>query len=434
VRGECGTLKKTCTAVKTLKSDSRNRTVSLAPPGVVADDSDNTLPRRHGKIVHMTSVHSAFDVRIFHRHCKSLARAGHEVVLIAAHPRDTEIDGVRIRAIPEVKNRLLRMTCSVYRIFRQALREQAEVYHFHDPELIAVGALLAGRGKTVIYDVHEDVPADVRYKPYLPAWLRPSLSWFIDRFEKAASHRFSGIISATQPISERFAFSNKNNIVVHNFPMLDDLPLTLVPWKSRKSTIAYVGSITEARGVRELVAAINLVAESFNARLVLAGSFDTGSLMEQVAGLPGWRRVDYLGFVDPCGITKVLSSARIGAVILHPEPNYTRAMPIKLFEYMANGIPVVASDFPLWREMIQDAGCGLMVDPLDPKAIANAIEYLLSHPVEAEAMGCRGREAVERNYNWRSEEEKLLQFYENLLRNNSDPNTAITTSSIEMIQ
>ncbi len=367
----------------------------------------------------MTSVHSALDVRIFHRHCKSLVRAGYEVVLIASHPQDAKVDGVQIRAIPRRYNRLLRMTCSVWQVFRQALREQADVYHFHDPELIPVGALLAARGKCVVYDVHEDLPADVRYKPYLAAWLRPSLSWFIDRFEKAASHWFSGIVSATRPIADRFALSNKNSIVVHNFPILDEVPVHLVPWDSRRSSIAYVGSITEARGVRELVTAINLLPEYLNPRLVLAGSFAPTSLKDTMAEVPGWRRVDYLGVVDRCGVAKILSSARIGAVILHPEPNFVRAMPIKLFEYMAYGIPVVASDFPLWREMIQDARCGLMVDPLDPRAIAKAIEYLLNHPAEAEAMGRRGREAVERNYNWRGEEEKLMHFYRDLLQHAS---------------
>ena len=431
--GEC---REVGSAVKIYKSErSGNCNVSLPAPGVAADRSG--MARRHGKVVHMTSVHSALDVRIFHRHCKSLARAGYEVVLVAAHPRDAKVDGVQIRAIPRRHNRLLRMTCSVYQVFRKALREQADVYHFHDPELIAVGALLAARGRSVVYDVHEDLPADVRYKPYLPAWLRPSLSWLIDRFEKAASHRFSGIVSATRPIADRFASSNKNSIVVHNFPILDELPLPLVPWENRKSSIAYVGSITEARGVRELITAINLVPERFKARLVLAGSFAPTGLKEKVARSSGWQKVDYLGVVDRYSVAKVLSSARIGVVLLHPEPNFLRAMPIKLFEYMASGIPVVASDFPLWREMIQDAGYGLVVDPLDSKAIANAIEYLLSHPIEAEAMGQRGREAVERKYNWRGEEEKLFQFYQGLLQDASaarghDPNVATDTSSIEI--
>jgi len=387
---------------------------------------------RPNKVVHLTSVHPAFDVRIFHKHCKSLAKAGYEVVLIAAHSHDVNVDRVQIRAIPKLHNRLLRMTYSVYRIFRQALREQADIYHFHDPELIPLGVLLAAQGKNVVYDVHEDLPADVRYKPYLPAWLRPRLSLLVDRFEKAASRRFAGIVCATQPISDRFVLTNQNTVVVHNFPILEELPL--MPWKNRRSSVVYVGNITANRGIRELVKAVGLLSEVFDAKLVLAGSFASKHLEEEVTRLRGWSRVEYCGFVDRQRIAEILSSARVGAIILYPEPNFVRSMPIKLFEYMACGIPVVASNFPAWHEIIQNAGCGLLVDPVDPNGIARAIEYLLGHPDEAEAMGRRGREAIERSYNWRSEEEKLFQFYEHLLQSRAvaGPMAAPRQSSAEV--
>jgi glycosyltransferase involved in cell wall biosynthesis len=102
-------------------------------------------------------------------------------------------------------------------------------------------------------------------------------------------------------------------------------------------------------------------------------------------------------------------------VILHPEKSFITSQPTKLFEYMAAGIPVIASDFPLWRSIIQEAGCGILVDPLDTQAIAAAIEYLVSNPREAEAMGQRGRRAAEKQFNWANEEQTLLSFYSSLL-------------------
>ena len=102
--------------------------------------------------------------------------------------------------------------------------------------------------------------------------------------------------------------------------------------------------------------------------------------------------------------------------MFRPAPNNIEAQPNKLFEYMAAGIPVVASDFALWRAIVDDTGCGLLADPCDPNAIATAVAYLLSHDREAEAMGRRGREAVARRYNWSAEEPKLLHLYADLAR------------------
>jgi glycosyltransferase involved in cell wall biosynthesis len=125
--------------------------------------------------------------------------------------------------------------------------------------------------------------------------------------------------------------------------------------------------------------------------------------------------VQYLGMLDRPSVANLLSRVRLGLMVLQAEPNFVKAMPIKLFEYMAAGIPVIASDFPLWRQIISEAECGLLVDPHDPQAIAHAMEYLLSHDAEAEAMGRRGRKAACELYNWNSEEGVLLKFYSDLL-------------------
>ncbi len=368
------------------------------------------------KIVHLTSVHTAFDVRVFHKECKSLARSGKHVVLVVPHPRDEVVDSVEVKGIRISGGRLVRMTRTAWSLYREALRQNGDVYHFHDPELIPLGLLLAARGKTVVYDIHEDAPADILHKDYIPQPLRQPLTWSVRKLENAACRRFSGLIAATPTIAKRFHSINPNTVVVHNFPMLDEIASTVdLPWNERPPAMAYIGSISERRGIREILQALALLPSASPTQMMLAGPFSPEELRTELMRLPGWARVKYLRVLDRPSVANLLSRVRLGLLVLQPEPNFLNAMPIKLFEYMAAGIPVIASDFPLWRQIIGEAGCGLLVDPRDPQAIARAMEYLLSHDAEAEAMGRRGRQAARELYNWNSEERVLLKFYSELL-------------------
>jgi glycosyltransferase involved in cell wall biosynthesis len=292
----------------------------------------------------------------------------------------------------------------------RALRVWAHVYHFHDPELIPIGILLRTLGKRVIYDVHEEVPADMLDKEYLPRWSRALLARIVDVGERFAARGFSGIVAATPAIARRFPLAHR--VVVQNFPLPSQLaPADGPPYASRAPVAAYVGLINELRGAVEMVHAVGALAARHRVRLVLAGRFAPPALEAQVRALPGWRQVDYRGVLPRAGVGQMLAEARLGLVLFHPRPNHIEAQPNKLFEYMAAGLPVVTSRFPLWQEIVEGTQCGLVVDPLDPQAIAAAMRWLLEHPVEAEAMGARGREAVRERFTWVREEATLLDCY-----------------------
>lgn len=159
--------------------------------------------------------------------------------------------------------------------------------------------------------------------------------------------------------------------------------------------------------------AITLLPEQYGARLRLAGPISTrlSRELEQIAP-PG--KVELLGQIPRADLGPLMGSARMGLVLFHPAPNHVEAQPNKLFEYMSAGLPVIASDFPLWRATVEDIGCGLLADPQNPEAIAAAIRYLLDHEDEAADMGRRGLQAVQERLNWDAEAEKLLAFYEAL--------------------
>ena len=374
------------------------------------------------KVCVLTSAHPAFDVRIFHKECKSLAAAGYEVTLIAAGKEDGDHDGIALRALPAWKSRLARFIQGPAVVFKKALDADADIYHFHDPELIPIALLLRLRGKKVIYDIHEDVPRTISYKPYIPRPLRGLVSRTVEFIEDRASRRFSALVAATPGIGERFRRGNTTVAVVNNFPRIEEIESSVraTPAQNREASILYVGMrITRARGAEEMVRAMGLLSSATRARLRLVGSWDAPELPAALAQLPGWDRVTFVGPLGRDKIKEELENACAGLVILHPEPNYLASQPVKLFEYMCAGLPVIVSDFPVCREIVAGARCGILVNPLDPAETARAIEFLLTHPDEAREMGRRGFQAVRERYSWANEEKTLLQFYGDLFRHDA---------------
>jgi len=363
------------------------------------------------KVVHLSSGHYAVDTRILHKECKSLARAGHDVTLIAQHDEDTVLGGVKIKALHPSRSKLQRWTQTTWGAYRAAARLEADVYHFHDPELIPVGVWLSLRGKRVIYDAHENLPNTFPYKLYIPAFARGILGSLAGKIEDRAARCFAGVIAATPVIAKRFFSQNKNTVLVRNFPILEELASgPQIPWNDRPPLVAYVGSTGPERGIQESITAMSLVPQELNARLALAGPL-TPRQRQEVDRLAGSDRTDLLGLIGRRELATLLGRTRVGLVPAQPVPNLINALPVKLFEYMACGVPVVASDFPLWRQIVDGCRCGMLVNPQDAKDIARAIDYLLTHPEEARQMGARGQTAVVHDYNWRTEENQLLAFY-----------------------
>lgn len=363
------------------------------------------------KVVHLTSVHSALDDRILYKECYTLARNGYEVVLVAPGAADGEIDGVKIRTVPQPRNRLERVFLTIWRVCRLALAEKASVYHLHDPELLCLVPLLRMRGKRVIYDAHEHLPRQILAKPWILRGLRPMIAASVDLAERSLALFCHAVIAVTPTVAARF--HPARTFLVRNYPRLDEIGGNAV-FGARKRDLpyaVYAGGLSENRGILEIVDAMGGLAADNPLRLKLAGAFSSDAYEERVRRSPGWRRVDFQGWLSRDQIREALAEARFGFVLLHPDPNYLFAYPVKMFEYMAAGVPVIASDFPLWREMVEDSGVGLVVNPLDTDAIANAIRWLCEHPGTAAQMGERGYEAATTKYNWTSEARTLCTLY-----------------------
>lgn len=365
------------------------------------------------RVVHLTTVHPRHDIRIFRKECVSLAQAGYEVVQVVGDGLGPAFEqGVRIVDIgARPPGRLARMRQQP-RLALAAVRALAPaLVHFHDPELLPAGVQLAREGFKVVYDAHEDVPRQLLTKQWIPAPLRRPLSLAFEAYENRQVRHLAAVVGATPHIARRFSQVARRAVNVSNFPFLHELAPPAHP-REREKLVCYVGGIFRTRGAFEMVRALPLVPD---VRLVLCGKFEDAATEAALRAEPGWTQVDYLGVVGREQVREVLARCRAGLVTLLPLPSYLDSLPIKMFEYMSAELPVIASDFPLWREIVTRHGCGVCVDPTRPAALAQAIRSLVDDAEQVARMGEAGRAAVHAHYHWPRAEAELLQLYRELL-------------------
>lgn len=366
------------------------------------------------KVVHLTTVHHPFDNRIFHKECKSLTDAGYNVVLIAPADGDQMIDNIFLRALPKPKNKITRMLRTSIQLYKIALAENGEIYHFHDPELIFLGLLLKLKKKTVIYDVHEDYQSSLAQKDYLPKYLRGILavafSWLESFFSK-----FFVIILAEKYYIQRFP----RGIHVLNYPNKDNF--LLYPLNSpdvSRPMLLYTGSITQDRGACIYASILKVVGD---AEVYLVGKCKE-ELAEKLLESAGKEkhRLNIVGVNRYVFFEEIIDYYRkgcwtAGLAIFPPTPHYFNKELTKFFEYMGAGIPIICSDFPVWRSLMEKTGAGICVNPDNLNEIRDAIEFLVRNPEKAKEMGSNGRRAVLQEYNWENEETKLINFYKHII-------------------
>ncbi len=362
----------------------------------------------------LTSVHPPLDTRVFHRQAKSMAAAGFDVLLVAAGAPNHPVDGVRFAGLPQTGRRLfrpLRWPVVVYR----AIRARADVYHFHDPELLPFGLLLRlVTRKAVVYDSHEYLREDILGKHWIPARLRKPVAFLADRVEKWTARRLSAVVTVTEEMQSRFLPYQRRTITVKNLPPLPDLP---EPLPERRPIVAYAGLINVERGLDILYETARLV----RARVPVAEFHILGTV--EWDGLPAadkarrpadWEAmgVRFLGTRPQPEVAAFLAGASVGWLPRSPHvANNLLAWPNKLVEYMVVSLPIVASDLPLQARVVEEARCGRVVEALSPRAHADAICELLQHPEVAAGLGENGRREAMARYTWEGEAQKLKALY-----------------------
>lgn len=366
------------------------------------------------RIVHITTVHDPFDTRIFEKMCGSAVAAGCDVTLVAPHVREEKIAGVNVLPIRTHSNRIARATLGVREAIHVAKQVKSDIYHVHDPEvLLGVGALR--RVGVVVYDMHENMAASIKHKEWISPWLRPIGAYLWTRLERKLLDGLP-VIYAELSYKEDYPWVESGEFVL-NMPTIERF--TSLQGTSRiGNKIVYVGAVTAARGSLVTMQAIELLnQQNFDVEFLCIGQVSESHRVElqEYAQRSKIDNVSFKGRLRASEAWSLASTCQVGLATILPLPNYINSYPTKLFEYMAMGLPVVASDFPLYRKIVETHGCGICVDPENPIEVANAVRMLLENPERAKQMGQRGQNAVMLHYRWDLEAEKLLKFYDRVL-------------------
>ncbi len=354
-------------------------------------------------VVMLTSAHSATDDRIFYREAKTLSEAGYSLAVVGKHSQSGIIDGIHVHALRTARNRTLRFLLNID-ILRAALRLNATLFIIHDPELIGIALILRLLGRKVIYDVHENLPAQVLQKDWIARPFRWALAPSAAGVEWFAARTLSGIIATVPAIQRRFP--SEKTVLVRNFPTRSALA-TLAegpPLAERKNVVIYTGGLSRVRGICELVDAFRALED---AELWLVGEFDDPAFRTEVlSSLP--PNASWLGWRPHPEVLKLYRLAKLGAVLLHATPNHRCALPVKMFEYYGAGLPVIASDFPEYEELVR--GCGVQVDPRNVAEIRKSIVELLGDKAALTEMSVQARRRAMTEFNWESEGARLVSF------------------------
>lgn len=371
------------------------------------------------RVVHLTSVHPRYDIRIFEKQCRSLAKNGYDVHLIVADSKGSEQQsGVNIHDIGRPKNRLSRFFSTTRAIYKKALDLNAAVYQFHDPELIPIGVSLAKKGYQVIYDIHENVAVSILDKFWIPKFLRPTIKRIYEQYEQYAIKHFSHLLVA--PVEADYGYGSTQ---ILNFPVVfDETDFSKTKEFQFPIRFVYAGAVSRLRAVFEMLEIFNGIVENgFDVHLDLIGHFQPAALelevREYIVAKNLTDRVALHGYIPLNEVYTILNNSHIGFSILKPIKNYYNAIPTKIFDYMLKGIPVITSDFPVYNYYVLKKNTGLCLNYNDLSGSISKLSELLGNVELLNKMSSNGVAAVKNEFNWRSQEIKLLKLYDEIITN-----------------
>ncbi|WPX10135.1 glycosyltransferase family 4 protein [Caldicellulosiruptor danielii] len=357
----------------------------------------------------LSSAHPWDDERVFGKITKSLSKKYETALCAVADKQFFEVDRVKIFGLPKLPR--LKRYKNYLRIIRIINEFKPDIIHFHDPDLLVLSLYFKFfLKKKVIYDVHEDYPLAFKDRRYFPEPFSTMFSIFFNLVEKTISRLLDGVVTVTEDIYSKFKCKNKE--VIKNYPVAETF------FKEKDSDIygtlnlIYIGSVSQSRGITNLILAVRSLHE-LDIRLDIVGPAENQKYFEEIKKYED-EKIKIWGRVPKIDIPGILKSAHVGFVTLLPLLRYKTSLPLKLFEYMAAKVAVVASDFELWRKIIEESDCGILVDPTDIQSICQAILFFYNNRDQVIKKGLNGHKAFMEKYNWAKEEKSFFNFMKEL--------------------
>lgn len=358
------------------------------------------------RIAMVTTVHPHDDVRIYHKEAKTLVEAGWRVEIINPEFEGSDENGIRFRRVTVPSSRIGRML-NARKAAETALREsRADICILHDPELLPLLATLKNLPIQTVYDAHEDLPAQLYTKPWIPSVLRGIGSSIGQSLLERYLPYADGVIAATEGIAKNVEAMTDMLCVIRNRPTSQDFVLFDIERSRIKRlprAVCYAGALSEQRGLQRMIRCCHQA----EATLMLAGKFESEFLQKKVQGMPEYSSVKYLGVLNRQEIAELYAKCNAGLLLLDDTPAYRASEPIKLFEYLCAGLPVIASDFSHWRNIASLKEVSFVKSDSNDE-IVSAISNALKYPVEIDV------EAMRQNYGFKNDADKLIKFYQQL--------------------
>lgn len=376
------------------------------------------------RVCHLTSAHPRHDVRICEKECVTLAKNGFETYLIVNDDlEDEDYKGVHIISTGKKhSSRISRMVDGPRMVLKKALDTKADIYHFHDPELLTFSARLLKTGSKVIFDMHEDTEKQISTKYWIPRFLRSGLSFGYGVYSHRIFRKLSGLITVTPSFVEKLRQYNSQVILVTNYPILDSDPDhkqgAPIVSDGDQPYVFFAGGISEQWCHESIAEAVKRVPEI---KYKFAGKGDR-EYIDRIVHIGG-DHVEYLGLLPHDQVSDYYCGSVAGVALNY---NYTQVGKegtlgnTKLFEVMQSGKPVICSDFKLWREIIEENHCGICVDPDHQEELIKALRFIVDNPDQAADMGKNGARIIREKYNWNTQVQELLKFYESICESEAE--------------
>jgi glycosyltransferase involved in cell wall biosynthesis len=371
------------------------------------------------KISIITSIHPDFDKRIY-RMAKSVADAGYQVELICPwNVKEGIKEGIYYKPFKgEVK---LRKRLGNYRkIWKLLISSSSDLFHFHDLDLVPLMAFFAlTKRKDVIYDIHENYSVEMKEREYIPALLRPIVSFGVKWIEYIGALIIKNLVIVVDSQEKQFSKRQFNVIKVRNFATLGILEDKLDNYSTREDSVIFIGAQTEANGsLLFLQVANEVINKKPDVKFYCIDYFsDSNFKKEFFSKINEYGLSDSIVILPPVKSYEIMKYINLATIALSPSlnlPSKMLGLPTKTFEYMAGGLPIVSNNHPYPIKFIQKNGIGLLANPDIPSQFVDHIIYLIDHREEAEKMGEKALNCFITKYNWEKEIDKLLEFYEGL--------------------